>query len=105
MFSSSLILLSPAIRLLTVLMSVEDVMSDLKAMTMQKTISRLLVALAGLDPTPSWAKAQFMQVRYWYSAGSLWIPRSVTQFISSMWLVANQAHAMRWFRTISVAML
>ena len=45
--SSSLILLNPAIKLLTVLMSVEEVISERKAITIQKAISSACLDFAG----------------------------------------------------------
>ena len=62
--SSSLILLKPAIRLLTVLINVELVMSERNAIRMQNANSRLLMGFALLEPTPSCANAQFKQTRY-----------------------------------------
>ena len=53
MFSSSLILLSPAIKLLTVEIRVEDVIKERKVIRIQKPNSTLFVGLAELLPTPS----------------------------------------------------
>ena len=63
MFSSSLILLSPAIKLLTVEISVEDVISERNVIRMQNPNSTLFVGFAELLPTPSWANAQFRPER------------------------------------------